>query len=75
MVLYIRNMTDLLLILGVVTLSSLHSASLPVKYVKGNRDGKYHKITTSDMDYYTKFAMTRAQLIKERDAINEVLKT
>ena len=49
--------------------------SLPVKYVKGNRDGKYHKITTSDMDYYTKFALTREQLIKERNAINEVLKT
>lgn len=68
-------MIDLLLISGVLTLSSLSNMALPVKYVKGNRDGKYHKITTSDMDYYTKFALTREQLIKERNAINEVLKT
>ncbi len=56
-------------------MSSLHTMKLPVKYVKGNRDGKYHRITTTDMDYYTKFAMTKEQLIKERDAINEILKT
>jgi len=46
---------------------------MSLKYVKSQKTGKYVPIKTGDMDYNTKFALTRGALLLERSAINTVL--
>jgi hypothetical protein len=44
-----------------------------VQYAKGNRDGKWYKLTEDDLDYNTGFAFTEQELRDEIDAMAEVL--
>ncbi len=39
------------------------------KFVKSQKTGEYVKIGPTDMDYNTRFAFTRKELIAERDAL------
>ena len=44
-----------------------------VQYAKGNREGKWYKLTEDDMDYNTKHAFTEQELRDEIDAMEKVL--
>lgn len=43
------------------------------KYVKSQKTGEYVPIVEGDMDYNTRFAMTKEEIVKERDACNKVI--
>ena len=40
-----------------------------IKFVKSQKTGEYVEIGPSDMDYNTRFALTKEELTDERDAI------
>ena len=39
------------------------------KFIKSQKTGEYVEIGPSDMDFNTRFALTKSELIAERDAI------
>jgi hypothetical protein len=44
-----------------------------VQYAKGNREGKWYKLTENDIDYNTNHAFTEQELRNEIDAMTKVL--